>query len=256
MKGYLQRIATQAAATQAKRHVVHPLVGSISAAARYERDLEALHEETLFTPASQPAQARSGTSRMSASPSRGEASAGNATQARLQEAFTPELAEREPFQPLLRDVAETLSARAPIASGQYGFQENLHNHGQHRLETESGGTRVRKEIIFKDASVANERRPSSPASLVPNSPTSETTMRELQSREARSPYPAETRRVRSASPFAATAGSMRGSDEIQINIGRIELTAVPQPAPSRAAAPPRKSINLEEYLRRRNGRNG
>jgi len=47
----------------------------------------------------------------------------------------------------------------------------------------------------------------------------------------------------------------RGADEIQINIGRIEVTATPQATP-RAAQPVRKAINLEEYLKRRNGRNG
>jgi hypothetical protein len=42
----------------------------------------------------------------------------------------------------------------------------------------------------------------------------------------------------------------RDADEIQIHIGRIEVTAVP-PAPPRPAAPPtRRSLRLEEYLRR------
>ena len=42
----------------------------------------------------------------------------------------------------------------------------------------------------------------------------------------------------------------RETDEVQIHIGRIEVTAVP-PAPARPAAPPaRKSLRLDEYLRR------
>jgi hypothetical protein len=46
----------------------------------------------------------------------------------------------------------------------------------------------------------------------------------------------------------------READEIQIHIGRIEVTAVP-PAPARPAAlPVRKSVKLEEYLKR--GRSG
>ena len=43
-------------------------------------------------------------------------------------------------------------------------------------------------------------------------------------------------------------------DEIQIHIGRIEVTAVPQAAPRPAAVPASKSINLDEYLRRGRGR--
>jgi hypothetical protein len=42
-------------------------------------------------------------------------------------------------------------------------------------------------------------------------------------------------------------------DEIEINIGRIEVTAAPPPL--RAAAPKtqRKAPSLDDYLRRRNG---
>jgi hypothetical protein len=48
----------------------------------------------------------------------------------------------------------------------------------------------------------------------------------------------------------------READEIQIHIGRIEVTAVP-PVPARPApAPNRKSPSLDEYLKRRPGRAG
>jgi hypothetical protein len=43
-------------------------------------------------------------------------------------------------------------------------------------------------------------------------------------------------------------------DEIQIHIGRIEVTAVPQTAPRPAVVPASKSINLDEYLKRGRGR--
>ncbi len=48
----------------------------------------------------------------------------------------------------------------------------------------------------------------------------------------------------------------RESDEIQIHIGRIEVTAMTQPAPRPLAAPVRKSPSLDEYLKRRDGRAG
>jgi len=50
------------------------------------------------------------------------------------------------------------------------------------------------------------------------------------------------------------AASQSEPDEIQIHIGRIEVTAVPQTAPRPAAVPASKSINLDEYLKRGRGR--
>jgi hypothetical protein len=46
----------------------------------------------------------------------------------------------------------------------------------------------------------------------------------------------------------------RERDEIEIHIGRIEVTAVPQVAARPAAPPARKSLNLDEYLKRRDRR--
>jgi hypothetical protein len=45
-------------------------------------------------------------------------------------------------------------------------------------------------------------------------------------------------------------------DEIHIHIGRIEVAAIAQAAPRPAAAQARRSVNLDEYLRRSNGRPG
>ncbi|MGC2637822.1 MAG: hypothetical protein WA294_11635 [Acidobacteriaceae bacterium] len=45
-------------------------------------------------------------------------------------------------------------------------------------------------------------------------------------------------------------------DEIQIHIGRIEVTAVPPPAAARPVTrPERRSVNLDEYLKQRRGGN-
>ena len=54
-------------------------------------------------------------------------------------------------------------------------------------------------------------------------------------------------------PLEVGREHQRGSDDIQIHIGRIEIVAVP-PAPARSAAPTRKSQTLDEYLKRRDGR--
>lgn len=46
----------------------------------------------------------------------------------------------------------------------------------------------------------------------------------------------------------------REPDEVQIHIGRIEVTAVSQAVARAATKPARKGLNLEEYLKRRDGR--
>jgi hypothetical protein len=50
--------------------------------------------------------------------------------------------------------------------------------------------------------------------------------------------------------------AQREPDEIHIHIGRIEVAAIAEPAPRPAAAQARRSVNLDEYLRRSNGRPG
>jgi hypothetical protein len=55
------------------------------------------------------------------------------------------------------------------------------------------------------------------------------------------------------SPQAVTR--QEGQDEIEIHIGRIEVTAVPPPVHrAESSRPPRPSPSLGEYLKRRNGR--
>jgi hypothetical protein len=63
--------------------------------------------------------------------------------------------------------------------------------------------------------------------------------------------PGAVRRPSSRDPRLTRAE--RQPDEIQIHIGRIEVTAVPPPAP-RAPRPPDRSLSLDAYLRRRDGR--
>ena len=55
--------------------------------------------------------------------------------------------------------------------------------------------------------------------------------------------------------FSAPSRRSAQSDDIQIHIGRIEVTAVAQPTPRPAAAPARKAMSLDEYLIFINGKN-
>lgn len=69
------------------------------------------------------------------------------------------------------------------------------------------------------------------------------------SKQNTNPFAGDARQKMQGMPRHAAAAA-REPDEIQIHIGRIEVTAVPQaPAPT-ATKPLRKGLNLEEYLRR------
>jgi hypothetical protein len=65
------------------------------------------------------------------------------------------------------------------------------------------------------------------------------------------PRPASTSASQRRAPDARHAANE--PHEVQIHIGRIEVTAVP-PAPARVAAPRRTGMSLDDYLKRRNGR--
>jgi hypothetical protein len=68
--------------------------------------------------------------------------------------------------------------------------------------------------------------------------------------------PTSTASRTSASETARRSQPTQGEpDEIHIHIGRIEVAAIAQPAP-RLAPAARRSLNLDEYLRRANGRPG
>jgi hypothetical protein len=68
------------------------------------------------------------------------------------------------------------------------------------------------------------------------------------------PLNSDTRRVEKTDFPRSVTQPEREAEEIQIHIGRIEVTAVP-PAPAlKPAQPVRKSLRLDEYLRRGSGR--
>lgn len=61
-------------------------------------------------------------------------------------------------------------------------------------------------------------------------------------------------RTRQVDSSRRIAPPVREPDQIEIHIGRIEVTAVPQLQARPAAPAPRKSLNLDEYLKRQNRR--
>jgi hypothetical protein len=65
-----------------------------------------------------------------------------------------------------------------------------------------------------------------------------------------SPLTSDARKIEKTDFAPRVAQPEREADEIQIHIGRIEVTAVPPPPVRPPASPVRKSLRLDEYLRR------
>lgn len=237
MTGYLQRIVAQTTKPQGNIHpVVHPLVGSLWSGAKHETTGEAFPEQTLFTSATQPEPVPTRIGPNSSSPARSEGSAETAHESAGRIERSSEYAR---FQPLLGNTdAEAPSIGVHFAP--HDLQENPRRDHQVPKTSDTG-----HEIVFRDASAPRSETQLGPTPLrhqeVPGQAYAP------HSAEARKRMPPVSRPVAGAPPHSP--------DEIQINIGRIEVTAIPQPTP-RPAAPARKSINLDEYLKRRNGRNG
>jgi hypothetical protein len=231
MKGYLQRMAASVVRPQSG---IHPLVGSIYAGRAFAdapRDAAAesgLHEEERWTSSQQPVgEQRHARIEPDASPlfesvksevvQRG--SERLATETSPREGRMD--AQRAPFRPLLS------RTDAEIAKG--GNYESAAD-GERRTRSDDGFER-------EDSA----REPSFGA-LLPH--------------ESRSPLAVSgVRRARSEA-FQHSIPAEREPDRVEIHIGRIEVTAVPQEAPRPAPTRPRKSLDLGEYLKRRDGRTG
>jgi hypothetical protein len=105
-----------------------------------------------------------------------------------------------------------------------------HTPDKERVSRDSGLTTMR---LAEDESRAAKQAPRHSQFVVPSLPA------------LRKPIPP-------AALFAP--GMQQETDDIQINIGRIEVIAAPPLAPRSAPAPARKGISLDEYLSRRDGR--
>jgi hypothetical protein len=229
MKGYLQRMATSAVRPQSG---IHPLVGSIYAGASADAPRDAavgsgLHEDERWIRSQQlvgeQGDARVGPDALSSRESaaseaaqRGAESAANAAARREGRIGS----QRAPFRPLL-SAAESESA-----------ESNWDNAADRERHVRSGD--------------GLEREDSEP----------ESSFRALLPRESRSPLAVSGVRRAKSETFQHSAPAEREPDRVEIHIGRIEVTAVPQEAPRPAPTRPRKSLDLGEYLKRRDGRTG
>jgi hypothetical protein len=228
MKGYLQRMAASAVRPQSG---IHPLVGSIYAGrafANAPRDAaveSGLHEEERWTTSQQLfGEERDARAEPDALPSRESA-----------ESEAAQRGSKPPANAAARREGRIDAQRAP-------FRPLLA-----AAESESSGY---------DSAADGERQTRSGDGLEREDNTSESGFGALLPRESRSPLAVSgVRRARSEA-FQHSAPVEREPDRVEIHIGRIEVTAVPQEAPRPAPTRPRKSLDLGEYLKRRDGRTG
>jgi hypothetical protein len=242
MKGYLQRIAATAASPQS---ALHPLVGSIFRQTSRDAGADTLPQIEEFAGSEEFGQSptRTDGSEFPADrPRRGEPVAQDGLEA------TPAMArpmQDQRFQPLMPP--SPVTDRFPVIADQSAVREAASERAsadasrQEPPVTNSLASARAGRAAGGDPGQAGAEAEPPPAQLVRAATAGE-------ARQARDSAPAEF----SARPPAAE----REASDIQIHIGRVEVVAVSQAAPSRAIAPARKAISLDDYLKRRDGRGG
>jgi hypothetical protein len=215
MKGFLQRMAANAAGPQSG---IHPMVGSIYAGTALAGNAFA---------------------------ERGRAADSIADTEERLIASSPEFSrEREDFREGKSDAMRFDIARPEERMGERPAGARRDEPAPFRplLSNAKQKTAGEKEDTFENEGDESRMREHHYEPLLPHVPHS----------------PAITARVQAAKsdPVSRSAPAEREPDKIEIHIGRIEVTAVPQEAPRPAAARARKSLNLSEYLKRRDGRAG
>jgi hypothetical protein len=256
MKGFLQRIASQALRSPASP-AVHPIVGSYSSGPRHDTFPEFLAEEVV-NPADTQRDAAPAKSEPSWAPpawERRETTGQDPVQDPARKRIDGARAERAVFQPLLGRTMPEMPAGRMDQTAANPSQEELRKRLQNIPQAEFSAALPVEQLVFPDDSAPHSGdRKSSEFVLRRETVPGDAPKPEVPPREVRNPYAAEVRRA-AQQPPQSSIGQPVEPDEIHINIGRIEVTATAQP-PSRPAVPQRKSLNLDEYLKRRTGKNG
>ncbi len=244
MSGYLQRIAS---GVLSPARAIHPMVGSMWAAPGKAEPIETILGEA-------PTDAGPRRSTML----RGEAAHAKAAMSDKASSLDVEQSETGPIRSadLLIEATDRSTTAEPVRGGSESRTSPATPVAIHPLlaADRPGGVATelksqrRNASEFREAGAAEQPGPaerSAPARFTPlvvsASPNASDSIRVLHS-------PLGTERRNPAS--LTTTQAAQEPDEIQIHIGRIEVTAaLPQP-PARPAAKPRSSVDLGEYLKR------
>jgi len=245
MNGYLQRLVSRAMNSVES---VHPVLGSVFSAPKYASDregspmegdgLSSIQAESIHPvlgsvfPAPKNASRREGFPTEEGKPPRRQPES-LVTPAPGPRPFRDSRPWPEPLVPSER--SPTLQGeRTPEApETQPETAESNRKSGRHREKGEQEGT---SQSRYEPLIAENLIRPNNQQIFRRESKASASAAREKGDLSGR-PIPTE-----------------READEVQIHIGRIEVTAVSQAVARAATKPARKGLNLEEYLRRRDGR--
>jgi hypothetical protein len=246
MTGYLQRLAASVARPSPR---LHPLVGSIFSGARQEIASPDLLQNDALTSADD--QNLVSPTRNIAEPTedpmrRRDLTAGDRIEPRTEIALPMDdgrIGRRrsEPEHPLMPSKGLEVAVSAMLSETVPGEVAGVQSPPQHdRRDTSIVDAPWVAPAAVEDGRAADRRNAAAPS---PVSTVSERAgVLAVVAGDAAKPARAE---------FSAPARRSAQSEDIQIHIGRIEVTAVAQPAPRPAVAPVRKAMSLDEYLGRR-----
>ena len=257
MSGYLHRLVHQ---VMHARETVHPRMGSLFAPYWSEPDSPAEWFEPAETVTTRPAR--------SDSSKRGEPAKTVLHPARSDASQSPLLPGTAGETPRIFESAQRADVSRPAGPGtanepprkfesvqRADVSRPAGNEAQH--DALEPAVRAPRRLVASQAqrAVPDSRRDAGVQSYVP---LIHPRRSEAHSTRPETPrFSTETRGRREASTNVTADGRLtraeREPDEIQIHIGRIEVTAVQPPAP-RAPKGPDKAISLDAYLERRNGR--
>lgn len=247
MTGYLQRLAASVAQPSPR---LHPLVGSIFSGGRQEVSAPALMQDDAL--ASTDDQNLVSTTRtVSVSPNGPMSRRDLAADGRIEQHAGIALrtddrraeqrrSEREIFHPLLPGKAPEVGVSAMLPETVPGDVASA----QSALQHDRGDTSIVGAARTAHAGRTADRRNATAAPPVSG----------LRERAGMLAVVAGNAGKPARAEFSAPSRRSAQSDDIQIHIGRVEVTAVAQPTPRPAAMPARKAMSLDEYLGR--GRRG
>jgi hypothetical protein len=251
MTGYLQRLAAGVSQPQPR---LHPLVGSIFSGERQEMAAPDLLQNDPLAPTDDQnliSTTRTFSDSTDGPMRRRDQAAKDRAAQHAGITLPPDdrraeqrRSDREIFHPLLPRktgelgvsamLPETISEDAAnTQSASIGLQHNP-------LVASSADTVQTAPVVVRDGSTADRRNATAPPSVSGLRTRAE--MLTVLAGDAGRPVRAE---------FSAPSRRSAQGDDIQIHIGRIEVTAVAQPMPRPAAVPARKAMSLGEYLGRR-----
>ena len=268
MRGFLHRIAASALRPQSR---IHPVVGSVFAMPKREPPPEPLAgvEHASELPAAAPPSATL-VHREASIAERVTLSPGTPPDPSLRVTRPSEpapLPSVRPFQPLVQQMPEIPASRSfETAATPVRKQPTSQPHAAN--EDHAGAPEL--QITQLEAREERQHRTAPEPTPAPRAPVEQRpapapestssilsaelalSLREMVQHTRPAPSPRSARG--SGAQLARVFPAPREPDDIQIHIGRIEVTALPPPAPRPPTSPVRKGPSLDEYLSRRNGR--